>query len=81
MKQVRALDITTEQGFRDAMKWTKDQLNMLHDGGVWVIPRTFSAVKVISHSKLEAEMIGIKREPGIVAMIRAQGWKITEGVM
>jgi hypothetical protein len=73
------INIATERGFQDALKWTRHQLGMLNDGGVWVIPRTFSAVRVVSHSRLEAEMIGMKREPGIVAMMRTLGWQVREG--
>lgn len=74
----RQMNIATEKGFNDAVKWTRNQLGLLDDGGVWIIPRSMSAVKVVSHSKLEAEMIGMQREPGIVAMMRTLGWKLTE---
>lgn len=71
------MNIATEAGFREASAWTKNQLAMLVDGGVWIIPRSMSAVKVVSRKELTAEMDGMKREPGVVAIMRAMGWKIT----
>jgi hypothetical protein len=72
------MNLATEQGFSEAMKWTRAQLHELADGGVWIIPRSMSAVRVTSHRKLEAEMIGMKREPGVVGMMRALGWRLTD---
>ncbi|CAB4241138.1 hypothetical protein UFOVP228_23 [uncultured Caudovirales phage] len=72
------MNIATERGFQDALKWTRHQLGMLNDGGVWVVPRSMTAIRVISRRKLEAEMIGMKREPEIVGMMRALGWQVRE---
>ena len=76
--KVKHMNIATERGFQEALKWTKHQLALLNDGGVWVIPRSLSAVRIISHRKLEAEIIGMKREPEIVGMMRAMGWQVRE---
>ena len=78
MTQRTQMNIATEQGFIDALKWTRGQLAMLDDGGVWVIPRTMAAVRITSHSKLECEMIGAKREPSVLGMLRALGWQVRD---
>ena len=76
--KTQQLNIATEQGFQDAVKWTKAQLAQLHDGGVWMIPRSMSAVRIVSGRKLECEMIGLKREPGVADMLRALGWAVKD---
>lgn len=69
------MNIETEKGFRQATAWTRRQLDLLCDGGVWAIPRSFSAVRVVSHKRLEAEITGMSREPHVVAVMRALGWQ------
>ena len=69
------MNLATERGFREATKWTKDQLNRLQDGGVWLIPRSFSTIRVVSHSKLEAEVTGMQREAAVVGIMRSLGWQ------
>ena len=78
MNTKQPMNIATESGFRDALKWTQSQVGMLADGGVWVIPRSMSAVRIVSGRGLEAEMIGIKREQGIATMLRALGWRLKD---
>lgn len=73
----RVIDICTEEGFREAVQWTRNNINRLADGGVWVIPRSMTAVRVISHKRLEAEMIGMEREQGVVGVLRSLGWKVS----
>ena len=78
MTQRTQMNLATEQGFAEALKWTRIQLGQLCDGGVWLIPRSMSAVRIVSKSKLECEMIGSKREPAILGMLRALGWQVAD---
>ena len=78
MTQHTQMDISTEQGFSDAVKWTQAQLSRLHDGGVWMIPRSMSAIRITSRAKLECEMIGVRREAAVADMLRAQGWQVKD---
>jgi hypothetical protein len=57
------------------MIWTRKQLALLHDGGIWMIPRSGCLIRVLSHSKLEAEVQHPDREPLVLDIMRAQGWK------
>jgi hypothetical protein len=70
------VNIATERGFRYAQAWTRNTLNSIADGGVWVIPRTGAMVRILSHKKLEATMTHMDREVGIVTMMRSLGWQV-----
>ena len=78
MKQVKQMDLSTEKGFQDAIKWTRAQLGMLEDGGVWVIPQSMSAVRIVSHRDLIAETIGLRRMATVGVLMRVLGWKLVD---
>ena len=71
------MNVATDRGFRDAMIWTRKQLALLHDGGIWMIPRSGCCIRVVSRSKLEAEVMYPDREALVIDIMRAQGWKCT----
>lgn len=57
-----------------AVCWTRAHLARIKDGGVWVIPRSMVAVRVISHKQLEVEIMNMDREPMVVNILRTLGW-------
>jgi hypothetical protein len=67
----------TEEGFAQALAWTRGQLALLADGGVWVIPRSMAAVRVVSHTNREVQMIGMEREELVADLMRVLGWRVT----
>ena len=69
------MNLATEKGFRQALDWTRAHLDMVADGGVWAIPRSGCIIRIVSHSKLEAEVVGIDREPDVIGFMRVMGWQ------
>ena len=73
-----AMNIHEEAGFQAAVRWTRAQLQRLSNGGVWAIPRSQVFIRVVSHERLEADVIGAEREEGVIDIMRSLGWKITK---
>jgi hypothetical protein len=74
----KQMNLATEQGFNNASKWVRNQLAMIGDGGVWLIPRTGCMIRIVSSARLEAETICGEMEPITIGMMRAQGWQCKE---
>lgn len=72
------MSISTELAFRLASDWTASQLRRVRDGGVWVIPRTDTVIRVVSHKALQAQVLHGNREPLVIMFMQARGWQCTK---
>jgi glycine cleavage system regulatory protein len=71
-------DMESEEGFAAAVTWARLSLKRLKDGGVLIIPRSMSAVRVVSHRTHTVEMIGVEREDVVADIIRLLGWRVVD---
>jgi hypothetical protein len=70
-------DIKTKEGMANSMEWTKTMFSMMHDGALWVVPRSMMRLKIYP-TKKEVEVIrGHTRDDSIEQVIKAMGWTVT----
>lgn len=70
-------DITTKEGMANSAAWTERLFGMLHDGAMWAVPRSGTAVRVYP-SKKEAHITeGFLPDDSIKRVIMAMGWTVT----
>jgi hypothetical protein len=72
-------DLDTEEGMALAIAWTNRTLEILHEGGSWMVPRSGMLVRVLSHrDKLVQVIDGPVPDPSIPRVLKAAGWTITK---
>jgi hypothetical protein len=67
-------DLNTEQGMKNAVKWTLHLLNNIRRGGVWFIPRSFTTVTVISHDDRTYDISNPASEPDVIRVLDRCNW-------
>ncbi len=70
-------DINTTQGMVQAIQWTKNLLATLNDGGVWIVPRSGTMVRVDKKTQT-ATLTGVLPDPSITRVLTAMGWKVVQ---
>lgn len=69
-------DIDTQEGMRNAVGWTNDMLSTVKDGGVWMIPRSGTTVRVLSKALKTCVLHEALPDPGIRRVLIAGGWTL-----
>lgn len=70
-------DIDTDEGMANAVQWTTEHFARLKDGGVWMVPRSGTLVRV-RHATKTATLHNTTPDPSIARVIKAMGWTVTE---
>lgn len=70
-------DIDTEEGMKNAVRWTQTTLDNIKDGGKWVIPRSATVVTVDHVNRKVYILAGHTPEPDTERVIKAMGWEVT----
>ena len=71
------MDIHTKQGMAEAKAWTQHLIDGLKDGGLWIVPRSGTAIifdKVNKKALVKHQMVP---DISIELVIEALGWEIT----
>jgi len=70
-------DLDTKEGMAHAVQWTTEHFANLKDGGVWIVPRSGTLVRV-RHADKTATIHSATPDPSIKRVIRAMGWTVVE---
>jgi hypothetical protein len=70
-------DINTPEGMANARKWTLWLVSSIHDGGMWVVPRSKSTYKIYHRPRVAIKVSG-EPEPSIQRVFRAIGWEVID---
>ena len=71
-------DIDTKEGMKNSVDWTQRLFDTIREGGIWMIPRSFTLVTVYKSKKEVHIKAGERPERGMVDVIRAMGWTIVK---
>ena len=70
-------DLDTKDGMKNAVAWTDNMLDMIKDGGTWIVPRSGSMYKVDHKTKTVTAMSLLgPPEDCIDRVLKAGGWKV-----
>ena len=72
-------DLDTEEGMTNSVEWTKAHLNRIADGGMWIVPRSACAYKVMRSQKTLIAMGPGPAEDCICRVVEAMGWAVKLG--
>lgn len=70
-------DLDTPEGMANAVQWTLSHLNMIREGGVWMVPRSASWYTV-SHKDRTLTRRGMKPDRAINRVAEAAGWRVID---
>lgn len=71
-------DVETKDGMANAVKWTEAMFSQINDGGVWMIPRSGTVVRVSHKDKTVSITAGMYPENSLRRVIKAMGWTIKQ---
>jgi len=71
-------DLNTVGGMNRAVEWTRDLFESLHDGGVWVVPRSGTIVQVFKSERRVIITNGPFPDTSLGRVIKNMGWAVTE---
>ena len=71
-------DLNTVGGMNRAVEWTRNLFESLKDGGVWVVPRSMTILRIYKSERRVLLAQGIEPDPSIARVIMAMGWTVTE---
>ena len=71
-------DLNTVGGMNRAVEWTRNLFESLKDGGVWVVPRSMTILRIYKSERRVLLAQGIEPDPSIARVIKAMGWTVTE---
>jgi hypothetical protein len=71
-------DIETPDGMANSVRWTEAMLRQINDGGVWMIPRSGTIVRVSHKDKTVSITAGMHPENSLHRVIEAAGWTIKQ---
>lgn len=70
-------NLDTKAGMANAVQWTNNTLNLLKDGGVWMVPRSGTQVIMLDHKTRKCRVVeGFASDLSIKKVLRAGGWLI-----
>ena len=72
-------DLNTKQGMANSVEWTRAYLNRIADGGIWFVPRSACAYKVLHSEKTLIAMGPGPAEDCICRVVEAMGWTVKKG--
>ena len=71
-------DLDTVGGMNRAVEWTRELFERLKTGGIWMVPRSGTLVR-IDHEKRTAHITeGHTPDPSLVKVIKAMGWAVVK---
>ena len=71
-------NLDTDEGMANAVQWTTEHFAKLKDGGVWIVPRSGTLVRVNHTDKTATLHTGAMPDPSIKRVIKAMGWTVKE---
>lgn len=71
-------NLDTPDGMANAVVWLNNCLEHLVEGGTWIVPRSASLVKVVSHDRKLCEVFIGLPDPAIKRVIKEAGWTIVQ---
>ena len=69
-------DINTKEGMANAVKWTAATFDTIKDGGVWMVPRSMTMVRINKKERIATLVVGFAPDPSIRRVIEAMGWTV-----
>ena len=69
-------DLDTKAGMVNAMRWTKQLIESLRDGGTWAIPRSGTVVTFDKRKQTAIVDAPFAHDPSVTRVLTALGWKI-----
>jgi hypothetical protein len=72
-------DLNTVGGMNRAVEYTRALLELLNEGGVWVVPRSGTMVQVFKSERRVIITDGPVPDAAIAAVIKNMGWAVTKG--
>jgi hypothetical protein len=70
------VNLDTKAGMAAAVAWTNNCLSMLKDGGVGIVPRSGTQVRVLSYAKRSCMITCTLPDPTIQRVLLAAGWTV-----
>lgn len=70
------MNIDTPEGMRAAIAWQTQLVNVIAQGGRWVVPRSGSIYAIDHEGKQAKRLSGFAPEPTITRVFLAMGWKV-----
>lgn len=70
-------DINTPEGMAAAKLWTLALLQLLSEGGMWMVPRSGSIYKISTKTKTLIKLTGLP-EPSITRVCHEIGWIVID---
>ena len=67
-------DLDTEEGMKNAIKWTNSALALLRDGGTWIVPRSVTVVTRIDETHCRVREF--VPDPSIKRVLLAAGYVV-----
>jgi hypothetical protein len=71
-------DLNTVGGMNRAVEWTRNLFERLNDGGVWLVPRSGTVVRVFKSERRVIITNGPVPDAAIADVIKSMGWTVTE---
>ncbi len=69
-------DLNTKEGMNNAVKWTQAMFDTVNDGGVWMVPRSMTMVRINKKERTATLVVGFAPDPSIRQVIEAMGWTV-----
>ncbi len=69
-------DLDTTEGMNNAITWTRQMFDTVNDGGVWMVPRSMTMVRVSHTDKTATLVVGFAPDPSLRRVIEAMGWTV-----
>jgi hypothetical protein len=69
-------DLDTKEGMNNAVKWTQAMFDTVNDGGVWMVPRSMTMVRINKKDRIATIIVGFAPDTSIKRVIEAMGWTV-----
>jgi hypothetical protein len=69
-------DINTKAGMKNAVQWTRNMFDTVNDGGVWMVPRSMTMVRINKKDRIATLIVGFAPDPSLKRVIEAMGWTV-----
>jgi hypothetical protein len=69
-------DLNTKAGMSSAVKWTRNMFDTVNDGGVWMVPRSMTMVRINKKERIATIIVGMTPDPSLKRVIEAMGWTV-----
>jgi hypothetical protein len=69
-------DLNTVGGMNRAVEWTRALFERLNDGGVWLVPRSGTVVRVFKSERRVIITNGPVPDAAIADVIKSMGWTV-----